>query len=757
MASVSQKVPIPLPIGGVQVDKSPREVGARGLLSAQNWIYRNGEFRVRPGLDPILPLGYNLFKQLDTPYTESLSYVNYASIFNTSSGDTEGAIDGLFDPASLLDEWRAWDAASEAKLATYLTFETYDGLTDPSFLNHGGDGYAEIAIEDAGSTDEVIITSPYVAISGGSYEGQIKICQQNAASVGLNYVRVELCFIRYTDITSPLYGEVLSADINTVFDLDWVAEAETEPIRVSAENDGFYSHAFLRITFRGGHGKDYFGFSEAMINRGTNNAAYSVPSVSGTNQVGTPMGMCAFEAVTGSPITVMSTNGSWWELDGDLKWAPVSGAVWSDDTGPVSVSPSAQPVFRVFDGALGGDSLSDDRYLIGVNGEANSMYWDGSGSAAEINLNNGESPDLTLVARCVAVSNNRILYGNIGDNLPDTIYWTEDLTITEWAPAGVTNQVRLADTPGEIVTMLEMGNLQTVIYKTDAIYMAIGQGMSPPFRFELRTASVDGPASPLSVVALSDGMHLYLSASGDVILFDGVRPRSLGSNLQSYIQGTMSVDASGRSFAMYDKEHKDVYFFYPPYGGGGGFHCVVVDVSGELPVLWPMRFNQEITAAGRLILNISKSIDQLGPDPIDSLPGLIDEFGSNRPVLAVLNGAGESFVFEGYTDAGVSIPHHLQTGLYDLGSITQWLTVKEIDHLFDASSGETIDVELLTTDFGGETVSDGIQTVDLIRGARKLSSHRATGRLFSMRMSGESTGKTVWLGSEASVAVRGFK
>jgi hypothetical protein len=753
MASISQKVPIPIPVEGVIRDRSVREVGARGLVSANNWILMDGEFRVRPGLSVVQELNRNLFQLMGAGYEDVLAYINEKSgtyFEDTNDLYTEMHLaDTPGGESDFNDKWWPWKSADATNIAANLSWQTH-GVTDPDFLDVGGDGYAYYDISAASGNEEVVFYSPVVAIDQGAYEGQIEIAMDGDLSplTAIAFAKVELCFFILGKAGSarknswtPVGG--YSADSVTVYDLDW--SDDNGPQRVSATNSGTYTHAALKITFSSNLASNGFAFTNAMINRGSDSAEFAAPSDAEQTQIGAAKAITTFEDTPGSEITVLATENKWYELSGSLEWTEIDSAEWSS----APANPNSLPVFRAFDGYTTGNS-NKDRYLIGANGESNAMFWNGTDAAQT--LTEGMDGSTTIQPRCIAVSSGRILYGNLKNN-PSTVAWTEALTISDWE----TNNVDLADTPGYIVAMLEMGNLQTAIYKSDAIYMAIAQGSTQPFRFELKTANVDGPASPRSIVAISDGTHIYLSNTGDVVIFDGVRPRSMGQKLQAYIQSDMDTEKMDESFSFYDKENKNIYFFYPPYNSSAGHKCIVVDVSGQVPALWPLSFPGNITTGGRLVLSISKTIDQLGDGPIDLLQGTIDSYGSSRPILAILNNAGEIFFFEGYSDCGEPITHHIETGAYDLGNITNYLTVKEIDHLFDASANQSIDVELLTTNFGGEKISDGKQTVDLIRGQRKLSAHRATGRIFSMRMSGKSTGKIEWLGSEASVVQRGLR
>lgn len=763
MASISQKVPIPLPVGGVMRDENPRKIGAQGLVESMNWIYRDGVFSVRPGLET-LNLSGNLFIGLPDSYEdiESLAWLNDDDVY-PDSGESESLYYKIAtdeeSPSALMTQWRGWDAAENGVINVFLTSEPFPTPPPPfvpSFLDHGGDGMATMTIP---SGNTATICSPVVPISSADIEAQIKTWIIQPENEPL--YTLKLYFLRYDgDEWDSLGGyyrdEVASATLDytgTPGGAPAPFPDDPEPIRCSAYNDGTYTHAIFALTVEAaGTATVTTYFGDAQISYGENSAYYDPggAAVSWTQLAETAMGIVQFDQNVTNSITVAAGDKNWFEMNSDFTWAKIEGAEWSKGS---EASKRALPSFRVFDGNIDveevGDHVDARRFLVGVNGESNAIYWDGSEEPGEV-----MEGDTGIKAKAVAVNSNRMLYcGTV--EFPDGVWYTDDLTVAGFdVDASLT---RLADSPGSIVGAMEMGNLQTAIYKTDAIYMCIGQGGSPPFRFELRTAYVDGPASPVSIVPISDGIHVFLSGSGDVVMFDGVRPRSMGKHLQAYIQSTMDSERMNQSFGFYDKENKDVFFFYPPYGATESYNSVIVNMSDEFPTLWPYRFRTRISCGNRVVLNLSKSIDQLGSVSIDELEGTIDSFGSSRPALVLVGEGGSPKILAGHSDDGAPIEARFKTGLFDMGSITQWKTVKEIDHLFDAGPEQTINIDLLVSNFGNEGKSDAVDSVALARGSRKLSRHRTTGRLFAMAVDVAATQKVEWLGSEAAVSLRGFR
>lgn len=753
MASISQKVPIPLPTAGVLRDKNPRTIGATGLSDSSNWIYRDGYFTVRNGLKLLLEDdtdSINLFPAVSTVTYESIDSITVLNDDNllpgiphppaSASPPITAIITAETPPSTLRTEWLAWGPGDTTLLTAGLTSPDWQA-GDSDWLNNGGDGYPQL---DLAKGETVRFCSPMVPIGVGYIDAQVK----TEYAGDPDYLEFELMFVKWGN---DEYRSIIQVSDYT-FDPDLeIPEPPDGLMRGTAYNDGNYNYAFFRVSVATADVGTKFSWGEAMINYGDGSTAqvYDPPTTGDLSAIGErPMAITKFEQDNENSVTVAATDKAWWQLQSDNTWVQIEGSEWN-------VSPAERgslPVFRTFDGKIGtGDAK---RYLIGVNGESNAIAWDGSAAAFQIEKFD-TTPAAYLQPSCLAVNANRMLYGGT-PQIPDGVYYTADLSIDNW---GVTagSTVRLADTPGEIVGMMEMGNLQTAVYKTDAIYMAIGQGGAIPFRFDLKTAHVEGPASSQTIVGISDGMHMYLTETGDIVVFDGVRPRSMGKHLQSYVKETMNAAMMNTAFGFYDVERKEVYFFYPPYNGSESLNCIIVNVSSDFPTLWPQRLRDNVTCGGRVTLNLSKTIDELGLTPIMELEGTIDDYGEERPLLLVLDNTGRPHTFSGNDDNGYAIESRLRTGLFDMGSITQYKTVKEIDHLINVDDNQTIYVDLMKSDFGYEEESTGEYEVTVASGRRKLSSHRATGRLFAMNFRAETTGPVEWLGSEAAVALRGFR
>ncbi len=518
-----------------------------------------------------------------------------------------------------------------------------------------------------------------------------------------------------------------------------------------------------------------FAIGNAQITSGTGNA-FRLPSASNTapgagfaKTLQRPMGLTQFDTDQDSSTTVMGTTGSWWVMNTDLTWTKLSDGS-ADHPDLTAADNYAQVVFEVFDTSDPTEQTGADKFLLGCNGIDPVMYWDGDTDYYSIVKNThpdslvDDEPVEQIRAKTMAMTFDRFMYGNIkiGNTpaLPDAVVYTYQLTYNKWK---ATNIVRLADTPGPITAMQEMGNQLTVIYKTDAIYVAQAQGGQLPFGFQLKAAHVTGPASPLSVVSIDEGLHVYLAEDGDLVLFDGVRPRSLTPTAHNLIQAHLNFEMIRQTFGMYNRAMKELYFIYPPQGGGDNSAGIMINLTDpNNPTIWPMSWKVPISAGGFTYINQSILINEL-EGRISELQGTIDSFGSFNPALLFCsptdidgNIDGMAYMSKGFSDYHGAIPAYFKTGLYDFGEIGRYKTIKEIDHLFSADAGESVTVGLMTSDFGQPDGDIDQDVLDLNEGPF-ISSHRMTGRLFSLSIETEASGRIEWLGSEAAVEPRGLR
>jgi hypothetical protein len=647
-----------------------------------------------------------------------------------------------------------------------------DGAVATERLYYYSQTSANITIE-YGSQASMSICSPLVPIGSGVVRAQLKIAGSNSNSsvrvklIGFNYAEPETylgTWLRddYNSVTQPEYW--WSGESVLVEDLTW-----TQPSATWVEFNNIYEAEYLALVveFIPADVTDYFAIGEVMITSGSLSPAFSAPGTTGSpiNQI--PLAVYSFEEDEDTTFVVVATDAGLWKMNSDYSWTSIGTWTKTSDGEPEAVTLSGAaypPVFKTFAGSVNGGDQA--RYMVVVAPEADAMYWSGSGSAQRIVKANPdpEADDVCMTCRSVVSIFRRLIYCGLYDD-PYAVQFTDQFDIDVWEdPNG---KVRLVDTQGSIVGALEIGNTQAVIYKDDAIYMAVAQGMAQPFRFELKAANIDGPVSARAIVALGDGRHAYLSHTADVVIFDGVRPVSLGEHIQLYLQDVIDFERIGSSYIIYDPRIRELSVYYPPYNSGDLNGCAVINLGGEFPTLWPQRYPQPISAGGHIVIDLAKTIDELGEVPIDALQGRIDDYGSLRPESLLLDDVGRPMLNGGSTDFGSPIEHYLETGAYDMGEFSSYKTVQEIDHLFDSGARsplisdpgqrEALFVDLLSSIGGIESDSTGAKALNIRAGYRNITRHRVTSRMFSLRIFGDSSSSLKWFGSEASVVRRGYR
>jgi len=458
-----------------------------------------------------------------------------------------------------------------------------------------------------------------------------------------------------------------------------------------------------------------------------------------TNQ--RPMGYVQYEHNDGALRTVKGTIVGWW------KYVPGSNT-WSDITeGGKELTGTIleQTVFRVFQKA-------GTTTLLGVNGKDVPKKWDGD-TATYLDMA-GSPPK----AKCIAISADRILLANLlsgGTISPVAI----DVSANKDFDSGWGNvQVSLlADTPGDIISMMELGNLVTAIYKTDAIYVSVAQGGPAPFAYQLKRAAKGlGPVSPLAVAQGPEGIHVYLARDSTLKIFDGVAPRSLADHIDKHIKKTIDEDNSDIGFIFYDENRKEVWVIYPSVGSTNPNAGFILNI--KTLALWPISWGTlRMTAGASLFVDTGLTIGDL-TGTIGSQSGTIGAYGTRvrRTILGDIG--GESFEDVGNTDDGVAITTLWETGVSDGGQSRQQKTVKEIFHQFPKTANtQNVTVKLGKALDGQERVLDAGKVIDISGTPPFVSQHRQTGNGFSLRIEASTTEPVKYKGAAITSTKRGIR
>ena len=459
-----------------------------------------------------------------------------------------------------------------------------------------------------------------------------------------------------------------------------------------------------------------------------------------------PNGFFGYIDDGGAPVLMMGTADSVFVFDDATQ-------AWVDLSASYSAGVVESTLFEAF---MLGTPSGPETTVYMHNGKDLGKSWSyGDASVASVTA--------MPVAKAMMVLADRIILGNLVDHVGSgyngavgptvvTVSANQDPSAGYDGTDGLV--VQLLDTPGAIVAMQEIGNLQGVIYKTDAIYIITASDSTSPFTVELKRAGVFGPVSPRAVVRASDGMQYYLARDGNVMIFDGIEPRPLGRHVQRYILDTWDVDTSYKAHGVYDDENRELVFFYPGVGVGEPNRMVVIRLDDAS--VWPSRFSTlRITAAAKASLPGGATIGDL----VGTIGDQILTFGEYAALgQTFLFGefGGQSYAASGTLDDASAIAAYFETGSSGLDDPLRFKSMRYIDHLFSTSGGsQTVSIALKRTNYGEALVSDTARTLDVGAGGPYRTHHRFPGRRYALRVSCNATQDVEWHGSTAIYALQG--
>jgi hypothetical protein len=429
----------------------------------------------------------------------------------------------------------------------------------------------------------------------------------------------------------------------------------------------------------------------------------------------------------------------------DQGWHALAGSTWNNITGtPLTGGITDQVVFRTF-------SKSGFTYLLGTNGTDDLKVWDG------VSLTYRSASGNPPRARCMCVIFDRIVLGNLlsgGTPSPLAI----DVSANKDFDAGWGSVLvaLLADTEGEIVSMLEMGTQIAAILKTDAIVKLIAQeSAQSPFRLEwVKVRTFSGPGSTLLSFKLTNGSIGCLGRDGIVSIFDGAAVSLLPYAVQKQIVSTANLARINRGWSVYDSDRRELWLVYPLIGSTEPNGGVMVNMTTY--GVYPFRFpNLYVTAGAKIRTTSGLTIGDL-TSSIGSLNMTIGEFASASAVRRFVIGEsnGQSFEDSAYTDNGDPIPFFWESGVQ--GEAEKYRTITKIRHRFSPPpESQQISVELGTRNEGGNINYQVAQSIDVQANGKKITGHRTTAEYMGLRYSGQATQPIVYQGAAAYVAPRG--
>jgi hypothetical protein len=326
-----------------------------------------------------------------------------------------------------------------------------------------------------------------------------------------------------------------------------------------------------------------------------------------------------------------------------------------------------------------------------------------------------------------------------------------------WYPGDV---LRLADTPGEIVAMNEIGTMQCAVYKSDAIYVLTVQAGLAPFAPSLRASGIQGPVGPRAVTSITDTTHVYLGRDGGVYIFDGGPPKSMGDHIKTWVGREIDPEHVHKAFILFNKYENEVILIYPVHGSGGrGFKGAVIDIAGgeQGYTLHPIEFasklpsgdwshtgtkdadytcaclhyqsNQPLRMGG-----VTVPTEEIVGTATSTYPEMIWGAACVETLGRILKSQRDG------SDLGIPIKAHFVTGTTDLGDPDSQKVLLEIEHLIDPKSeiysGTEIEAEvtLYAGNVDRKLKQVDQQTIDLTADPPYVSGHRVSARYFAYRL-----------------------
>jgi hypothetical protein len=444
-----------------------------------------------------------------------------------------------------------------------------------------------------------------------------------------------------------------------------------------------------------------------------------------------PSGLIQYVHANDPRMTVMGTSTGWWMFNHSTEsWLDIT-----DRSSPLTAGATYHNIFRVF-------NKSGTDYLLGVNGKDTPKKWDGN-LASDYAAIGGSPPN----AKIMVIAANRVVMG-LGKTLSVSAFNDMD---SGWGSA---QTILLADTPGEIVAGLEIGNLAAAIYKEDAIHVLRAQSGKYPFAQQLAASGIVGPASPASVVSLPSGLHLYLATDGSIQVFDGSRPRSVGEHIQNWISEVADLSDMKRCHACYDKIMKMALFFFPLVGSDTTHAAAGISVREDGSyALFPLQWPHDITTAGLIIRDTSPSWEEIS-ELYENISATWESYSSDVPRLFLCRSTGQVYEAIGNNDAGSAISHHFETGVSDLGDQRRYKTIHVFDPLFKGG-GDTVNVQISSSDAGADPELSAAQTVVVSATSLMDTGHRVSARAVGVRVSGSSSNGVEYLGATVEATMEG--
>lgn len=433
---------------------------------------------------------------------------------------------------------------------------------------------------------------------------------------------------------------------------------------------------------------------------------------------------------------------------------------------------------RIHDGQAGETCLRADRdtpvtmrgydyaqktNLVVCNANDKVVVWDGQ-AESKVARAGSNAP----FAKTIAVAGGRVLAGNVRFDdpyeeliLPLGVVYTDTYLskgFNLWHPELA---IRLADTPGEIVNLTEMGSMMVAAYKTDAVYLMVYQTGQDPFRTQLMASRIPGPISARSVIQVSENTHMHLGEDGGLYVFDGTYPRPFSPTIQATIESELDLSYKDRAFLVYTPRLNIVLAMYPTKGSEGVVNRgMYVDMAAQAG--WPFEWPGTVFdfTAGAPVQRL-QSWDTRGVTVrLGDVEGALDSGQSLQPDFFMGDVSGTTFFQDpsAEDDYGNPISVILRSGLTEFGNLDKFSIMREVEFVLRRTNfPQDLVASIWSSDYDTDARPVANATLQLSEEGPHSMEVREKGRYWGYELRGLMSERLVFSGAYGSLRALGYR
>jgi len=269
------------------------------------------------------------------------------------------------------------------------------------------------------------------------------------------------------------------------------------------------------------------------------------------------------------------------------------------------------------------------------NPNDNPQYWGGDTGVKFADLTNWPPSGVTTMrCRVLRPHLNQLIVGDVtkdSTRYPQLVKWSSVAdpgtlpdSWDETDPTKLTGEKDLADTPGHVVDMMSMGQVN-VVYKEDAVVAMTYVGRTFVYNFEYLSRAF-GIFAPHCVTQVYSPIRQIALGYDDVVQVEGRSIKSiLRGKLRQWLFNTVDNDNLKASFVVANDETQEVWVCFPESGES---ECTLALVYNVREDKWGVRELSSVVHAARGVLDTGASpsfIDGMTTTVIDEMMTIIDE------------------------------------------------------------------------------------------------------------------------------------